>query len=262
MAKQNLEPVSEEDIQIEKSQEPVSTEEQIQQLQKEQQQKIAEKISTIITDKRAIQNVIMVGHHPIDGLRKKVKDGKVKIKRIDDIFHPIKPLLHSIYSQFQDTPKYTYLCADYHAYQEGIINIEIPSSSASGQEYMTITQYIVGTGGTELDDDLDVVNDNIPPEHKETPTDGEPTTSYPAYIIKENKKTCGFLECRVHGPNVNFTFVDATPSDTDSEHVGGKSRKRKRRFVQRRGTMHKRRRASHQKTKKQRRKTRKYKSKT
>jgi len=258
IAKQNLEPASEEDIQIDRLDEedpiPISTEEQIQQLQKEQQHKIIEKISNLITDKHAIQNVIMVGHHPIDGLRKKVKDGKVKIKRIDDITKHIQPFLRSIYSQFQDIPKYTYLCADYHSYQKGIINIEIPSSTASGHEYMTIMQYIVGTGGTELDDELDIEKEKIPSENRDPPKDDTP---HPEYIIKENKKTCGFLECRVDGPSVNFTFVDATPAEAASEHVGGKSRKRRRKP---RVATYKRRWPYHQKTKKQRRKTRKCKS--
>lgn len=160
-----------------------------------------------------IQNIIIVGHHPITGCKLKISDPneapkkKDKSKKVDAVtdestasasesasasaseavavavavepkpdkkkdkskkagidenpsdsriqykHHMIKPfpefiklLTNTIFQG--STIKYYYLCADLHLYQTGIIDIPV-----EGPSPMHIEQYIVGTGGTELDED-------------------------------------------------------------------------------------------------------------
>ena len=50
-----------------------------------------------------------------------------------------------------DTVNYNYLCADLHLHQEGYVKIND----------MVINQYIVGTGGTKLDDNSKIFQENV-----------------------------------------------------------------------------------------------------
>ena len=109
--------------------------------------------------KQQQQHVIIVGHHPIYGVKKKTKDGNTK----EIIQHWNKngfALLETIYDNYP-TANFIYLCADIHHYQENILTInkkiEINPSNSSDNEKipmrpMTIKQYIVGTGGASQDD--------------------------------------------------------------------------------------------------------------
>lgn len=110
-------------------------------------------------------NLIIIGHHPITGF--KYKKGKVDEKGdkiIDDklflINSPGEPFIEMLYKDIHLLLKnaninvnYYYLCADLHQYQIGNISIgpinnEIPITE---NDYMFIKQYIVGTGGADLD---------------------------------------------------------------------------------------------------------------
>ena len=75
-----------------------------------------------------------------------------------------------------DTIHYNYLCADLHLHQEGYVNIND----------MVINQYIVGTGGTKLDDNSKVFQDRT------ITTVGGHTIVYDMVM---SDKVYGFLHC-------------------------------------------------------------------
>jgi hypothetical protein len=86
------------------------------------------------------QYIIMVGHYPI--IYKKLKKEKMVNKIESSIeFTDLLMLLPS-------DKTLTYLCADYHLYEEGMVRI-------NGKGKMVeIHQYIIGTGGTSLNNFL------------------------------------------------------------------------------------------------------------
>jgi len=93
-----------------------------------------ESLYEIANEFKYCKEIIIVGHHPMVSLRNK--------KIIEHLNEDGLNLFDELYSLFQDKNKY-YLCADVHQYQKGTIQ--------HGKH--TIIQYVVGTGGTKLDDD-------------------------------------------------------------------------------------------------------------
>jgi hypothetical protein len=94
----------------------------------------------------------------------------------------------SIYKKHPSS-KYYYLCADLHLYQQGTIKID---------DKMVIEQYIVGTGGAELDTAIDVepgktINSDM---------------NILSYEMKQNIRTNGFLHCIENGKQLCFKFID------------------------------------------------------
>lgn len=129
--------------------------------------------SAIEEHNSSVDNIIIVGHHPITGLKSK----KNEIKVINDIPEFI-PVLNAIYGITGERVNYYYLCADYHSYQHGYITL------ANG---MDIEQYIAGIGGTELDPDLKLTE-----EYDET-KNGIRYRLSPG----DNIRNWGFLVCRI-----------------------------------------------------------------
>ncbi len=117
----------------------------IEVFQSHQTKRIADRLSG-----KTYDNIIVCGHHPLIGFKnqkmKKDKKGKTKLKGglehigtecFDLLFDTIRPHSNQFY----------YFCADIHNYQNGTVRI------TKHGESMIINQYIVGTGGTELDED-------------------------------------------------------------------------------------------------------------
>ena len=154
--------------------------------------------STIEKYSENIQNIIMVGHHPIIGIKnKKVKKdtatNELELEILNDI-PAFMETLKMIKNVVNREVEYFYLCADLHLFQKGIIHIN--------HDEMKINQYIVGTGGTELDDDI----------LKELSTNKKYTrkSDDTTYEVLENEHDFGFLECIIKdGPPI-FTFISAT----------------------------------------------------
>ena len=126
-------------------------------------------------------NIIMAGHHPIQQL--KLKKGKnIVFTDITDFQFVLKEIYN-----LTPTSNFYYLCSDLHLYQEGTIRLPVDTN------IMTIKQYIVGTGGTELDPlPLTELNNN-----------------YDIYNVITSKFECGFLECDVSSGEPRFTFITA-----------------------------------------------------
>ena len=173
------------------------------------------KIQDAIGEK-PFSNIIMAGHHPIQQL--KLKKGEDKI--FTDI-EDFKVVLKEIY-RLTSTSKFYYLCSDLHLYQEGTIHLPVDDSS------MEIKQYIVGTGGTELDPmPLGNIGNDV-------------------YNGISSIKECGFLACDVTGSEPIFTFIPVTtvpltvaatdlPANPNaaadaSEFSGGKRKRRSKKY--------------------------------
>lgn len=152
-----------------------------------------------ITKYNNIKNLILIGHHPIIGL--KIKDGKSA--RINDIIE-FDNVLKEIYSRLMDNVNYFYLCADVHLYQEGKIVIKIDETSK-----MNIQQYIVGTGGTDLDKCVGESNIGVEIENERL-----------TYTMTRCQEKCGFLECITTSSDIPSFLFNEIPIE------GGK-RKRK-----------------------------------
>ena len=149
----------------------------------------------------SIKNLIIIGHQPITGI--KYKDG-VKQPPLNDIPY-FKPVLLEIYNLLGSEINYFYLCADVHLYQEGLITLK----NQEEQKEMKIKQFIVGTGGTELDD---AVPENINFVFSSETID---------YRMISSKQECGILKCEVDGLEPKFEFISI-------EQKGGRKKTKKR----------------------------------
>ena len=168
-------------------------------------------LETVNRHKSNVKNIIITGHHPI--LQNKYK--KEKVKQLIEIPHFI-PVLNNIYNIFSDKslnqPRYYYLCADLHMFQYGTIKID----------NMKIEQYIVGTGGTKLDDITDFN------EHsKEIILRNE--NPYLSYKMTDFEKSHGFLDCSYNesgGWEFNFIRTE-NENENESKQEGGNRKKNK-----------------------------------
>ena len=160
-----------------------------------------------------VTNIILVGHHPL--LYPKVKkndEGKLKLK-----IPYLKDLASFLLEIHDPTRKYFYLCADYHNYQQGTVILRD----------MHIEQYIVGTGGTRLDDPLEAF---LPKRDGGYPIQEvveaiNPKTMIPSedgsrYLLKDEINTYGYLRVTLD-ETPRFEFVKVVPT-------GGRRTRRKR----------------------------------
>jgi hypothetical protein len=164
-----------------------------------------------IEDKESIKNILICGHEPIVSL--KIKKGKPLNPELKDglpetgeegKYRGIN-FFHNIYSQFPSAEKY-YLCADVHNYQEGIIEFK-------DEERTKVTQYVVGTGGTELDMynyDEDYLNQDV--EFSTGPLDF-------SFRLEKYELEFGYLNCRKEGTGLNFKFDSVVYNGWDCKEL-------------------------------------------
>jgi hypothetical protein len=117
-----------------------------------------DKIILALNSSSVYKNIIICGHHPLIGAKNSRYIAKLKKDKIDNkdkIEYKFKQGIdaqsYELYDLLLDISKYGekffYLCADIHNYQKGEVDI------TRGGKEMHIEQYIVGTGGAELDDE-------------------------------------------------------------------------------------------------------------
>jgi hypothetical protein len=175
-----------------------------------------------------IQNLIIVGHHPITA---------IKIKKDNIVIEPFKEFLNVLLSIPREGfyPKYYYLCADLHSYQIGNIDI----TDETNNKTIGITQYVVGTGGTKLDP-LFLVQEEIQNIIREN-NEGKfmSDEDYSNYNVKYTMTRSqidastrgyghGFLECSLlEDDNLGFEFirVDRQRIRELGTNIGGRKRK-------------------------------------
>jgi len=128
-------------------------------------------------------NLIFIGHHPIITIKqKKDKTKKDYIKRLGDFFINNAELLYgkNVY----------YLCADNHLYQRGIITFN---------DRIQINQIVVGTGGAELDECPEKIDDEYNFE--------EDRVKYKIYRENGCSSINGFLEVTINNNDVFTEFI-------------------------------------------------------
>ena len=158
-------------------------------------------VSAITDNIDGLKYIIISGHHPIIGV--KYDEGK-QLEILNDI--PFFKEVLQIINGIAKNVKYYYLCADLHLYQKGTINLKFNDA----EDVMTINQYIVGTGGTKLDDELpaNLMNNTY---HNDDETID--------YLLEDCKRECGFLECILTNDGDTdpaFIFIPA------NDKMGGK----------------------------------------
>ncbi len=228
------------------------------QVRKDHEQNVMDAIDeTIAGNNGTITNFVLCMHHPVLCLKKnkpekhvpdKKDEGDKKSKKDEgdkkskkgllfelnsDIFN-MYPFLSRIYEKLSsNNAKFIVLCADYHLYQHGIIDINY------GTNKFEIEQYIVGTGGTDLDPeiprdptsgrvilsancidiskgDVEQFATQIQPElggdktSVEAPTEnGTPPVTY---VLNEYMRKHGILSCILHktkSSEISFEFIEA-----------------------------------------------------
>lgn len=169
-------------------------------LQKLQRENILHKLEEL---NKTYSNIIIIGHHPITGWKEKNKNNILIHPPIEFI-----ELLMSIYKKHPSS-KYYYLCADLHLYQQGTIKID---------DKMVIEQYIVGTGGAELDT-------AIPVEPSKTII--QDMNIILSYVMKQNISKNGFLHCIENDKELCFKFIDVNNNSNSFDRYSRKSKSSK-----------------------------------
>jgi hypothetical protein len=184
-----------------------------------------------------IQNVVLMGHYPIVSIKMKEAKDKEKKKSEEESTKDKKDktknksgekvecclfthLFTNIYNMFDQSkqPRYHYLCADVHMYQKVIVNIPIvpkpektlpveietlntdDESLVEPLKKMEIIQYVVGTGGAELDDPPNL--NNTEPKTIKIPN----TEQTVEFNVEQAQKTNGFLECVLYSGDHKLYF--------------------------------------------------------
>lgn len=189
-------------------------------LRKYQENLLITSIIKKYSDKVQLNNIIIIGHHPIIYLRYKGGDNNKTLSYIQKNFSTV---LQNIYKTVNNTKvKYYYLCSDLHLYQHG--TIIIPTINQKNKKTkMVIKQYIVGTGGAELDDPL------LRPDSDKNKINLLNYQSYindMKYIVHEDIQACGFLVCDIldkKGPTFTPILFDKKGNKVN---CGGRKRRR------------------------------------
>lgn len=168
-------------------------------------------INNAINKSKKIKHLIIVGHHPIYQLKNKIIEGKSNIEHKSDIHLSFTSVLTEIFTNLPPSTNYYYLCSDLHLYQKGLIKLTI-----SDTKIMIIQQYIVGSGGTELD--LAISSSTIEENYKHENI---------MYYFIEEKREHGVLECTIEENETPiFEFIPIPPPPPPPSTSGGKKYKR------------------------------------
>ena len=81
--------------------------------------------------KGGINYLILIGHHPITGRKKKKKKGMMQYTYLHDMVKSFDTVLETVFAVLPPPTKYYYLCADAHQYQSGVINHRVAATTAT-----------------------------------------------------------------------------------------------------------------------------------
>ena len=202
----------------------------IEEVRREQQEFVDRIINTYSSE---IKNVVIIGHHPISGY--KYKNNKINLIQS---FEGLIKLLYSIHKKLHDISvrrvhpiRYYYLCADLHLYQVGNITIH----NKQNDDIMLVKQYIVGTGGTKLDDSPFLRPELLLPAEdelsfKETGRSDDTNIEVKYNMTTEQKilstnPKYGFLSCELSNHKMHFKFIDTDGNSyIESDNIIHKSK--------------------------------------
>lgn len=181
----------------------------IEELRSAQNAWIAQTIKQI--ENNEIQKIIIMGHHPITGY--KVKKDKCILTELQQ---PFIDMWNSLLNRIPSRINISYLCADIHNYQESVIIF-------NSHLKKPIHQYIVGTGGTELD-----AKEHINCSERIFSESSKDIITYTLKTTLNAKH--GFLDCDCSGERPTFTFIP-----TDNPKAEGKKKRKTRKNPNKRG---------------------------
>jgi len=184
---------------------------------KQKQKVFIENVISEIKSNSNIQNVVIVGHHPLMGFKIKEKKGAEIVETLYSA-DLIEFIYNNIFNQINNPNiKYYYLCADLHQYQSGNVSI-------NGK--MSIRQYIVGTGGAKLDRyDKNLIMTSNNASYNKTTNDIISTYQMSPEDLENSTAENGFLICeKVNDINLSFKF-----ETTDGRVIVGGKKTRKNR---------------------------------
>ena len=210
---------------------------EIQEIQEEKKQDDIDNLQNeeVIVDKytqiQAVQNDITDNEAIFGGSNGDIQENDEGKKVIEQTEHKIflvdtpgfgltNLLYNSIYNKLNNRVNYYYLCADLHLYQYGTIFIK-PDTIEDDNLSMTIKQYIVGTGGTDMDENPFKYNTNtVQNSIIFEPIDESISENYIVkYIVTEDymrnvsSTTHGFLECHIlNDEELKFRFIASDDS--------------------------------------------------
>jgi hypothetical protein len=184
---------------------------------KQTQNDFINNVTTEINSNSSIQNVVIVGHHPVMGFKIKEKKG---VEIVETLYSAdlIEFIYNKIFNQINNPNiKYFYLCADLHQYQCGNVSI-------NGK--MQIKQYIVGTGGAKLDKyDKNLIMSSHNSYYNKTTNDIISTYQMSNEDLDNSTAENGFLICeKVDDDILSFKF-----ETTDGRVIVGGKKTRKNR---------------------------------
>jgi hypothetical protein len=184
---------------------------------KQTQNDFINNMTTEIKNNSSIQNVVIVGHHPLMGFKIKEKKG---VEIVETLYSAdlIAFIYNNIFNQINNPNiKYYYLCADLHQYQCGNISI-------NGK--MQIRQHIVGTGGAKLDKyDKNLIMSSNNATYNKTTNDIISTYQMSPEDLENSTAKNGFLICE-KADEFNLAFKFET---TDGPVIVGGKKTRKNR---------------------------------
>ena len=167
-----------------------------------------QKVINILTEHliESIKNLIIIGHYPLISNEKNKKISCIDTK-VFDLFY------NTIYNIKKDYINYYYLCADNHTYQAGIVSIEDGTITEICKSPMCIKQYVVGTGGTKLDDGYIMNSDGNDSKKinnvfvQQIPYNNSEQIFNLKYKIISSIENYGFLECNTTNNELLFKFI-------------------------------------------------------
>ena len=174
-----------------------------------------------------IKNIIVIGHHPLICFKTdETKDTITGLKTPETetlAWNELNKLyFDSIYGKLKKNKhiNYFYLCADLHQYQVGDVII---TNNSNSRDQMSIKQYVVGTGGSRLEDmevDLSLVQRGNDSSVLDTVTI--------TYTNVSNIPAYGFLDCILtHEGEFNPVFIPADMTGFEIKTFkGGYSKKK------------------------------------
>lgn len=184
-------------------------------IMEKQMSEVREFLDSLIEPNVSIKNVIVVGHDPLLYVKpKKDKETKKIITKADPLHVKAFDLMFAISEKIGPDKQYFYLCADLHNYQKGKLEITKPGGS------LTIQQYVVGTGGTGLDDAI-ATGVNI------TSIQLSNSPYFYEYKVEDSIKTTGYLICEkeLNKDVLKFEFKQVPPAGAAA--AGGKKTRRR-----------------------------------
>ena len=202
-----------------------------------QQTQIRQALTNTNTKGTPIHTVIIVGHHPIYGV--KCKNDKPEFfpqHWNENGFNLLEMIIHHKYNDTtEEQPSFIYLCADIHHYQENNLTITTtnhPTGDAAQSQVTLIKQYIVGTGGASQDVPPGVGISSPTVYNKEKMP--EFIKKYEIqYEVVASQQEFGLQLAQCHNHEWTFKFIPISPTKTgDGVALGG------RRYSQRKHMMH------------------------